>query len=91
MDTWKIKDNIKSGFIEFNVDDVVILFRRKGKNPRNIVFNKDYIVRYKDDNALGVSSLNDDQIFKIHKTYMVPKSYIRDIKINKLIKKSQYY
>lgn len=89
MDTWKIRDNIRSGVIEFKIDDIVVLFRRKGKNPRNVVFNKDYIVMDKDSNTLLISCLENDEKFKIHKTYMVPKSYIRDTKIEKIIKKSQ--
>ncbi len=89
MDTWKIRDNIRSGVIEFKIDDIVVLFRRKGKNPRSVVLNKDYIVVDKDENTLLISCLESGEKFKIHKTYMVPKSYLRDTKIERIIKKSQ--
>lgn len=84
MDAWKIRDLIITGVIKFNINDVVILFRRKGKNPKNIEYDQDYVVISIDMDFLLVESISK-QVFKIHKTYVVPKYYIRNMKIDKII------
>lgn len=84
MDTWKIRNAIISGAIKFSINDVVILFRRKGRNPKSIEYGQDYVVISIDMDFLLVESVSKE-VFKIHKTYVVPKYYIRNMKIDKII------
>lgn len=85
MDIWKIKNSIKNGSVKFKSGDIIILFRKKGKNPRRLEFNKDYIIKEVIEDYLTIEV--DNLLFKVHKTYMIPKSYIRDMKIESLMNK----
>ena len=91
MDNWIIVDRIKRGMFQYSIGDEVILFRRKGKYPRDIDESATYtitdiqgdflIVNIRALNGMGWMSP-----VKVHKTYMVPKYGIRDIKIDLLFR-----
>ena len=90
MDTWIIKDKIKSGYVSYNVGDIVILFRRKGKYPK-LEDDVEYTIMVVENDFLIVSNHSGDGIgwnqgVKVHKTYMIHKRSIRDIKIDILFK-----
>lgn len=85
MDIWRIKNSINNGEINYKIGDIVVLFRRKGKNPRRLEYNTEYVVKEVIGDYLNIEI--DSLLFKVHKTYMIQKSYIRDIKISRLISK----
>ena len=91
MDNWIIVDRIKRGILYYNIGDEVVLFRRKGKYTQDIDDKQTYtitdiqgdflIVNKKSLNGMGWMAP-----IKVHKTYMVPKYGIRDIKIDILFR-----
>lgn len=88
---WKLKDMIKRGIITFHKGDSVIVFRRKSNGyPRSIKDNEEYIITGIEDSSLIVSKHSTDGIGflppkKVHKTYMIQKFMIRDLKINSIL------
>lgn len=93
MDSWVIKNKIKSGEIPFKTGDKVILFRRKGKKgyPKRIKDNDEYIVTGVVNDFLVIAKHSLDGIgfltsYRIHKTYMIQKSLMRDIKIDEILR-----
>jgi uncharacterized pyridoxamine 5'-phosphate oxidase family protein len=92
MDNWVIKNKIKSGDIPFKTGDKVILFRRKGKKgyPKRIKDNDEYIVTGVVNDFLVIAKHSLDAGFsdpyRIHKTYMIQKSLMRDIKIDEILR-----
>lgn len=88
---WKIKDKIKRGFITYEVGDEVVLFRRKSNGyPNGLKYDVKYFVIKIEDDFLHICTNKDycvgfDQVKKIHKTYMVQKSELRDEKINSIL------
>lgn len=85
MDTWKLKDSIKSGRVIYEIGDVVVLFRKKGKNPRRLNFKENYIIKDIINNILVIDLDGFD--YKVDKIYMMPKKYLRSIKIDSLMSK----
>lgn len=93
MGNWIIKNKIISGEIPFKTGDKVILFRRKGKKgyPKLIKDNDEYIVTGVVNDFLVISKHSLDGIgfltpYRIHKTYMIQKSLMRDIKIDEILR-----
>ena len=42
MDTWKLKDLIRQGVVEYKIGDIVVLFRKKsGGYPKHIIEGKE--------------------------------------------------
>lgn len=91
MDNWIIKDKIKSGKIKFQVDDEVIVYRRKKNgHPRGLKDGEVYIVTLVENDVLILSQPSSDGIGwlqrgKVHSSYLIKKSDFRDIKINELL------
>jgi hypothetical protein len=91
MDSWTIKSNIRDGKVKFKVGDKVICFRRKTNgHPRKIKDDVEYTIKsiVNDDLFIATHSLNGigwNQVIKVHKTYMIPKYILRDIKLNILL------
>lgn len=90
MDNWIIRDKIKRGLISYHVGETVVLFRRKKTYPKleddveytiQSIENDFLFVRKNNPNGLGYS-----QPIKVHKTYVISKSGLRDIKIDILLK-----
>ncbi len=99
MDTWTIKNNIKEGKVKFKVGDKVICFRRKTNgHPRKIKDDIEYTIKsiVNDDlfvtHSLEIQTVqigwihNIDQTIKVHKTYMISKADLREIKINEIFR-----
>ena len=83
---WNLKDNIKRGYITFQEGDVVVVFRRKSNGyPNRIKDGVEYEVKSVSDDSLFVSNGEYLQTIKVHKTYMIQKSMIRDFKINSIL------
>jgi hypothetical protein len=92
MNEWVLKDQIKRGFIKYNVgDEVTILTRKKNGHPRGIKDGITYIVKSVDlDGHLMVAQHSSDgvgflQPIRVHKMYMMNKSLLRDIKLNSIL------
>lgn len=91
MNNWIIKDKIKRGLISYNIGDEVVCFRRKPNgHPRGIENNTIYTIKGIDlDDHLHVAKRSKDgygfmQPIRVHKTYMINKSELRNIKLNSL-------
>ena len=82
---------IKRGVDPFQIGDKVTLFRRKGNGyPASIEDGVEYFVEYIENDNLLVRRHSTDGIgflqpIKVHKTYMVKKCILRDIKINSIL------
>jgi hypothetical protein len=92
INSWIIRDMIKTGKITFSVGDEVVCFHRKSNgHPRSIKDNISYFVRGVNyDGHMFVAEHSTDgvgflQPIKIHQTYMIPKSFLRDCKLNSLL------
>jgi hypothetical protein len=93
MSNWVLIDRIKKGIVEYKVGDVVVLFRKKGKHPRGIEFNKEYFIWNIENDVLVLTTSRDNIISKvyptdhkaIHKTYMIQPWYLRDFRIERLL------
>jgi 2,3-bisphosphoglycerate-independent phosphoglycerate mutase len=91
INTWIIKDRIKRGLVTYIKNDIVVLYRRKGKYPAAIKDDINYTVQSVEKDFILVSVHSTDgrgwmQPIKVHKTYMIHKSSIRDIKIDILLR-----
>ena len=88
---WKLVDMIKKGVITFQKGDVVKVFRRKVNGyPRGLKDDEEYFVRNTDSDSLFVAQHSSDGIgwlspIRVHKTYMMNKQTLRQIKINSLL------
>lgn len=94
MDTWSIVSKIRHGKVSYKPGDKVICFRRKTNGyPKKIKDNVEYTIRSIHHDHLIVNLVVDpvspwpskDDI-KIHKTYMISKTDLREIKINVILK-----
>ena len=88
---WKLVDMIKKGVITFQKEDVVKVFRRKVNGyPRGLKDDEEYFVRNIDSDSLFVAQHSSDGIgwlspIRVHKTYMMNKNTLRDIKLNSIL------
>lgn len=90
---WKLIDMIKRGIISFQKNECVYVFRRKRNgHPRALKDNIGYFILSEDSDSLFVfqtdgteSSNTTPQLIKVHKTYMVNKKTLRDIKLNLIL------
>ena len=91
MDTWKIKDMIKSGRIGFTKGSRVVIFRRKKSGyPKGILDNVIYTVRHRDGEMLYLAVNSADGIgwmqpVKVHRSYMVPVEIWRDMRLSLIL------
>ena len=91
MDSWKIKDMIKSGQIRCIEGDKVVIFRRKKSGyPKAILDGVEYTVRNSDNESLYVAVHSSDgvgwmQPIKVHRSYMVSKSLWRDWRLTLIL------
>ena len=92
MDSWTIKSNIREGKVRVKVGDKVICFRRKTNgHPRKIKDDVEYTIKsiINDDLLVTTHSLDGigwSQVIKVHKSYMISRKSLRDIKINEILK-----
>lgn len=86
-DIWKAKDFIKRGLITFKKGDRVYLLRKKGSYPKVLEFDKEYVISSVENDFLTIEidTYPFNKQCKIHKTYMVNKSILRDIIIDSIL------
>lgn len=95
MNNWCIIDDIKRGKTEFIEGDEVMVFRRKPNgHPRGLNDDEFYIVQKIENDSLIVAQHSSDgvgflQPVKVHKTYMISKRFLREIKINSILKETK--
>ena len=88
---WLIKNMIKNGSITYEIgDEVVLLKRKKSGYPKSIKDGDIYIIQQIENDHLIVNQHSSDgkgwlQQIKVHKTYLINKSKLRDIKINSIL------
>lgn len=91
-----IKDKIKSGEIYYYQGSEVVCFRRKSNGyPKSINDGQSYWVQEVDYN--GFIYVKDTPKFdealvhaiKVHKFYMIPKSFLRELKLNSLLNETK--
>ncbi len=91
MDNWKLIDMIKRGIITYHKgDDVVILRRKLSGYPRGIKDGEVYNIREVINDDIVVSQKSSDgtgwlQSIKVHKTYMISKRILRNIKLEEIL------
>ena len=94
MKKWKIKDKINQGDITYNINDEVVVVRRKQNGyPHKLKDDVVYIVRQiENDNLIIAQHSLDGKGFlpqiKVHRTYVCNKSLLRDIKIDEILKQN---
>ena len=87
MINWLIENLIKKGEISFELNEEVVLFKRKKNGyPNNISDDLVYIVDEIEGDYLFIYEKDSKNMYKIHKTYMINKETLRDIKINHILK-----
>ena len=88
---WKISDMIKKGMIAYQVNDEVVLFRRKSNGyPAGIKENIEYTIKKVEGEAIYVALHSSDgvgwlQPIKVNRTYMIPKYALREANLNRLL------
>ncbi len=91
MDNWKLIDMIKRGSITYHKgDDVVVLRRKLSGYPRGIKDGETYTIREVINDDIVVAQHSSDgtgwlQSIKVHKTYMISKRILRNIKLNSIL------
>jgi ferredoxin-fold anticodon binding domain-containing protein len=89
--SWVLKNMIKSGVITYEVgDEVVLLKRKKTGYPKSIEDGEVYTIKDIENDHLIITKHSSDGIgwlqpIKVHKTYLINKSKLRDIKINSIL------
>jgi hypothetical protein len=96
MNEWVLNDMIKKGVVSYQVgDEVVVLKRKSNGHPRSIKDGVVYVVRNVDlDGHITVAQHSLDgvgflQPIRVHKTYMIVKSILRDIKLNSILNETK--
>lgn len=88
---WLIADMIKKGMIAYQVNDEVVLFRRKSNGyPTSIKNDIVYTIKQVEVDAIYVALHSSDgvgwlQPIKVHRTYMIPKYALREANLNRLL------
>ena len=92
MDTWKLKDLIRRGAVEYNIGDIVVLFRRKSSGyPNGIEEGKEYRIWEVAGDSIVVNAwrngtyLPESKRHKVHKSYMIHKEFWRDWKLSLIL------
>lgn len=82
---------IKKGMITYQVNDKVVLFRKKSNGyPAGIKEDVEYTIKRVEGEAIYVALHSSDgvgwlQPIKVHKTYMMPKYALREANLNRLL------
>jgi len=82
---------IKRGVITYKVGDEVVLLKRKRTGyPVQVEDGVTYIIKDIENDNLLIAKHSSDGIgwlqpIKVHKTYLINKSKLRDIKINSIL------
>lgn len=91
LNDWVIKDQIKKGIISYSVGDEVTVYRRKSNGyPAGIKDDVVYTIKRVENDAIYVAIHSSDSIgwlqpIKVHKTYMITKMALRNIKLNSIL------
>ena len=82
---------IKKGMITYQVNDKVVLFRKKSNGyPAGIKEDVEYTIKRVEGEAIYVALHSSDgvgwlQPIKVHRTYMIPKYALREANLNRLL------
>jgi len=100
MNIWKLVDKIKTGLVTYSPGDELVLIRRKSNGyPNAIKDDETWFLKKVDGEYLIITKRALDKIRplrqftlkfleekRIHRTYFVPKYYLRHLKIEELLK-----
>ena len=81
---------IRSGLINYEIGDEVVLLKRKNTGyPAQVEDDVIYTIKEIENDHILISKslvgLRWSQPIKVHKTYLINKSKLRDIKINSIL------
>ena len=88
MDKVQIKDGVRTGEIEYKIGDSVVLIRRKKNGyPKSLDDNRVYkIDSLEYDNIIIIIKTKPEvSMAKVHQSYVVPLSYLRNETIESLL------
>lgn len=91
MNTWKLVDKIKSGAVSYEIGDALLLIRRKSSGyPNSIKDDEQWFLKKVDRDFLIIHKHSLDGIGwlqekRIHKTYFLPKNYLRNLKLEEIL------
>ncbi len=91
MNVWKLVDKIKSGAVTYSPGDELLLIRRKGNGyPNSIKDDERWFLKKVDNEFLIIAMRSGNGIGwlqekRIHKTYFLPKYYLRNLKLEELL------
>jgi hypothetical protein len=87
MDKIQIKDGVRTGEIEYKIGDSVVLIRRKKNGyPKSLDDNRAYkIDSLEYDNIIIKKPKPEVSMTKVHQSYVVPVSYLRNETIESLL------
>ena len=90
MDKVQIKDGIRIGDIKYRIGDSVVLIRRKKNGyPKALEDNRVYkIDSLENDNIIIKKPKSGISSTKVHRSYVVPVSYLRNDIIEKLLEEN---
>lgn len=91
-DRGNIRKMINNDQISYKIGDIVQLYRKRGKKqyPRFLDFDTNYYIirikKYTDSDIYYQVSedKNNKQVFEIHRSYLVGKDLLRDLKLKNL-------
>jgi hypothetical protein len=92
MNVWKLVDKIKTGLVAYSPGDELVLIRRKSNGyPNSIKEDERWFLKKVDNEYLIIAKRASDGIGwiqekRIHRTYFIPKYYLRHLKIEELLK-----
>ena len=94
MINWHIIDSIKNGTIKYRAGDEVQVFRRKKNGyPKGLEDDVTYYVLEDNGDTVTISKNRAEHLKKfatsfkrIHKTFLINKAALRDIKIKLILK-----
>jgi hypothetical protein len=89
---WKITDMIERGMVvSYIKGEKVVLFRRKSNGyPKGIKDGVEYTIKGIHGESIEVALNSSDgvgwlQSIKVHRSYMIPKYFLRDRNLNELL------
>lgn len=89
--TW-IRDAISKGEVIFYIGQKVVLYRRKASGyPKFLDENRTYIIKYLGTEDVTIqeevnSKNSQPKMWKLNKTFLIPKDICRDILISEILK-----
>ena len=91
MNVRKLVDKIKSGEVTYKTGDLLVLIRRKGNGyPRAVKDGEEWYLKKVENEFLIIAKRSLDgnswlQPKRIHRTYFIPKTFLRNLKLEELL------